>query len=112
MYFRRKKKRFRKPKSSNSENLFIQLLEEKFNVTINKQFKLLGRFYDGQYDKYLLELDGEYWHGKMKQKKIDWKKDLNALRNGYQVIRIVLNNTKEIPQVFEEHKLLLEKIFK
>jgi very-short-patch-repair endonuclease len=112
MYFRRRKKRFRNPKSSNSENLFIKLLEEKFNVTINKQFKLLGRFYDGQFGKYLLELDGIYWHSKMRQKKIDWKKDINALKSGYQVIRIVLNKKEDIPQVFEEHKPLLEKIFK
>ncbi len=112
MYFRRRKKKYYRIKSSDSEKLFLSLLEQKFNVIINKQFKIWGRFYDGQYKNILFEIDGTYWHSKLRQRKIDFKKDLNALKNGYQVIRIKLDSKEDVQKVFEENKLLLEQIFK
>lgn len=111
MYFRKRRRRYYKPKVSKSETAFLDLLEKEFNVKIDRQFKIWGRSYDGKYKNVLLELDGAYWHSSIKQKKKDLKKTLSAMKNGYQLIRLELNDKKEIYKVLEENYSQLESIF-
>jgi len=97
--------------SSESEKLFLDQLEIIYNIKIERQFCLHYRFFDGRYNNCLLEIDGRKWHSKKKDVLRDKWKEMIAIRNGFKLYRIELNNKKEIPIALEKNKLLLEEIF-
>jgi len=97
--------------SSQSETMFLDMIEAIYKIRITRQFKLGYRYYDGQYGKILLELDGERWHRSDSHKKRDALKDSIAKRHGFTLYRIPLNRIRDIPKVIAEHRQLLDKIF-
>ena len=111
--FKRKKRFYYKPKSSLSETLFLDLLEQTYNIKINRQFCLKKFLYDGQINNILIEIDSDYWHHRtITQAQRDFRKDKGALKNGYNLIRINVNNKEEIYKVIEDNKQLLEETFR
>jgi hypothetical protein len=97
--------------SSESEKLFLDQLESIYNIKIERQFRLHYRFFDGRYKNCLLEIDGKKWHSKQKDILRDKWKDMIAIRNGFKLYRIELNNRREIPIALEKNKQILEEIF-
>lgn len=96
---------------SKSEKAFVEAIEEKYNVVVDKQFKLERGIFDIKYKNYLIEVDGSYWHSLEKAKIRDERKNKIAKENGYTLIRISLDEAKYVPKVIEENLDLLNNIF-
>ena len=97
--------------SSESERLFLDQLESIYNIKIERQFKLHYRYFDGRFENCLLEIDGKKWHSKKKDVLRDKWKEMIAIKNGFKLYRIELNNRREIPAALEKNKTVLEEIF-
>lgn len=89
---------------------FYNILKFYFPHSIKKQFKLEGRFFDYILgDKILIELDGDYWHSKSKNKENDERKNQSARDCGYILLRIQEKEVKNI-DVLVKIKELYENI--
>lgn len=97
---------------SQSEKFFLDVVEAIYGVKIERQYLLGSRFYDGRFGDHLLEIDGYRWHSRPKDRKNDELKDFIAKKFGFQIHRIRLNKTAEVPKALEQYKELLEEIFK
>ena len=98
--------------TSNSERLFLDIMEAVYNIKIERQFSLNGKYYDGKLNNILIEIDGAKWHRSKKQKENDLLKEEIAKQNNYEIYRIKLNSIQEIPEAIHKNKELLNKIFK
>jgi len=97
---KRKKKPGKKSKDTAPERLTQKYLRE-LGISFTTQYELGGKFYDIfiPSKNLLIEVDGDYWHGKdidfldkskMQQRSFvnDRKKDGIATMNGLQIVRI------------------------
>ena len=96
---------------SKSEKFFLDVIEEMYNVKIDRQYMLRNRFFDGRFGDHLLEIDGERWHSRPEDRKRDFLKDKLAERYGFKLHRIRLNNVRGVPMAIAQYKTLLEEIF-
>lgn len=87
-----------KPTTSKLEKKFEKEVMKKLGFEYEKQFKVGGKSYDFAYPQYkiLIEVDGDYWHGKngrilssmqKKNRHNDKEKDGLALDNKFKLIR-------------------------
>jgi very-short-patch-repair endonuclease len=98
-----------KPNISKTENIVLKKIENLFKIKIQRQFELDGKFYDGKYKKYLLEIDGVAWHSKPEQILNDELKNIIAKKNNYKLIRIRIPTIKSINVcLLSKHKILSE----
>lgn len=98
--------------SSKSELLFVQLIEERYDVKLETQFRIENGAYDIKYKNHLIEIDGIYWHSTEEAKVRDKNKDELAKNNGYILHRIPITELKDIPKIFEANIELLDEVFK
>ena len=96
---------------SKSEKFFLDTIEAVYDVKIERQFPLGSRYYDGRYGQHLIEVDGYRWHSQPDDKRRDALKDRIAKKYGFQIHRIRLNKSAEVPAVLEQYRPLLNEIF-
>ena len=96
---------------SMSEKFFLDVVEQMYNVKIDRQYNLKNRYYDGRFGEHLLEIDGAHWHTKLKDRKRDYLKDKLAEQFGFKIHRIRLNKVRDVPMAIAQHKSLLDEIF-
>jgi len=96
---------------SKSEKFFLDTVESMYGVTIERQFVLSSRYYDGRFGDHLLEIDGSRWHSKPSDKRRDVLKDKLAVKYGFQLHRIKLDRLRDVPMAIEQSKPLLDEIF-
>jgi very-short-patch-repair endonuclease len=96
---------------SQSEKFFLDVLESIYSIKIERQFMLGSRFYDGRFGTHLIEVDGLHWHSRPEDKRRDALKDRIAQKYGFQLHRIRLNRTADVPNALEQHKQVLDEIF-
>ena len=97
---------------SKSEKFFLDICESVYGVKIERQFLLGSRFYDGRFGNHLLEIDGSRWHSRPADRERDLLKERIAKKFGFELHRIRLNKTDEVPMALEQYKELLDEIFK
>ena len=73
----------------------LDSLEEYLGIKIRREFPIHDnkcglKFYDGQWKRMLIEVDGSYWHSKPEQKINDMFKDYIASKHGYRLYRIAV----------------------
>lgn len=86
---------------SKSATKFLDGLEKKWNVKIEREFELSGRFFDGRIKNLLIEVDSSWWHNNEKQIIIDQLKERIAKSNGYVIKRFRINNIKSVQVVLD-----------
>jgi very-short-patch-repair endonuclease len=92
--------------SSKTEMEYFTILKYFFGSDIKKGFKLKNKFYDFiLLDKILIEFDGDYWHGLLKNKLNDMEKDRIALDEGYILYRVKESESKDIEHINKLFKL-------
>lgn len=96
---------------SKLETEFFNRLEKKFNIKIQRQFRLDNKIYDGLFHNNLIELDGSYWHSFEHAKINDKLKDEIAKKNNFNIIRIKTTSVNEIDKQIEENLKLFESVF-
>lgn len=95
---------------SKSATAFLDKIEQKFNIKIEREFPIKYRYFDGKFKNYLIEVDGEYWHSDPDQKQIDEYKNQLAKGNGFKLIRCTVNNIKEIDSALSKYGPVLATI--
>jgi hypothetical protein len=106
-------KNYREPPVSTLETEFFDKLERKYNIVIERQYELMGRYYDGRYKNILFESDGQFWHDHSIDKYwIDdtWK-DLIADKYGFRLYRFEINSPYDINKILKDNKALFQSIF-
>jgi len=93
---------------SKSGTLFLNRVEKKFRVKIEREFKLENRYFDGKVDAILIEIDCNYWHHK---NRTDAVKNALARKYGFKLVRFVVNEKQEIPSRLKQYASRLEKLF-
>lgn len=96
---------------SKSEKFFLDICESVYGVKIERQYMLGARFYDGRFGEHLIEVDGYHWHSRPEDRRRDELKDRIAKKFGFQLHRIRLNKTAEVPMALEQYKVILNEIF-
>ena len=83
--------------TSNLESDFYFVLRFYFGNRIRSKFVIENKIYDYILDnKYLIELDGDYWHSSDLAKENDIYKNNLAIKFGYNIIRIKESEVKNI----------------
>jgi hypothetical protein len=96
---------------SKSSKLFFDEIEKKFKIKIIREFFLDGRYFDGKYGDYLIEIDSQYWHSFDDRKIIDQIKNKIAVQNNYKILRIQLNSTRDINKTLDKNLNVFKEIF-
>jgi len=94
---------------SKSELLFLDAIERIYGIVIQRQTQLFGRVYDGRYNRILFEIDSDYWH--RNKQDVDRMKDELALKHGFCIVRIVIDNSRCVSRALIELKPSLIKLF-
>jgi len=90
-------------RSSKSATMFLDEVEKKYGVRIEREFRLSNRFFDGRVGRILLEVDGKYWHEKSRQRRIDIVKDTLAAKNGFTIHRFIVSREGEVQKKITEY---------
>ena len=88
------------------------IVEQSFNISLERSFWLGGRCFDYKFKNYLFELDGSYWHRTEEHKKRDLLKNEIAKNNGYDLIRFPIETAKDALVSIHKNWELLGIIFK
>jgi very-short-patch-repair endonuclease len=92
--------------SSKPENEYYNVLKYYFGKSIQRGFKLEGKFYDFILcDKIIIEYDGDYWHNQLKNIENDRIKDDIAKKHGYIIFRVKESECKNIEILYKLKKL-------
>lgn len=94
---------------SKSSTLFLNNIEKLFGITIEREYRLNHRYFDGKFNNILIEVDNSYWH--KNTQKNDLYKDNIALNNGFTIIRCQVESIKQVPQAIEQYKESIIKAF-
>ncbi len=97
--------------TSKAEREFVKIIEERYDVKLQKQFRIEHGVYDIKHENILIEVDGKYWHSTDDAQKRDKYKNRLAKKYGYKLYRFEVNRDKEAQKVIEQNKKLLDKIF-
>jgi len=90
---------------------FGNALQELFKVKLTNTFFLENKYFDYKYNKYLIELDGSYWHSFSNAKENDKIKNMIAARNGYTLLRFSIDSKKDIDNCIKENYKIFQNIF-
>lgn len=96
---------------SNSETQFLDALERLYNIRIQRNVSIQNRVFDGRYKNIIIEVDGDYWHSLPKSILNDQYKNLLVEESGLTILRIRLNDVKDINQVLTDRKTEFDKSF-
>jgi very-short-patch-repair endonuclease len=96
---------------SKSETVFLDKLEQIYNIKITRNFLIENRIFDGKYNDTIIEIDGEYWHNQKQAIINDEYKTSLVYKNNYKLLRIKLNSCKEIDNTLIKYKQELDKCF-
>ena len=94
---------------SKSATMFLNRIEESFNVGIEREFEINGKFFDGKCNNVLIEVDCEYWH--KTRKMTDLFKDYLAESRVYKLYRFNVDSQREVDKKFQEYSPILKQIF-
>jgi len=94
---------------SKSATLFLDKIEELFNIKIEREYNIAQSFFDGHYNNILLEVDSDYWHKRTKVN--DTFKTYLARTHGYELHRFKIDRIDEVESKILEYKKKLEEIF-
>lgn len=95
---------------SKSETLFLNKIEELYNIKFERSVYVGGRYYDAKIKNCLVEVDGKYWHSKPKMIEVDILKNKIAKNNGYTLYRFEVNNVEEVDEKITKYKPEIEKM--
>lgn len=93
--------------TSKSATLFLNTMETLLNASITREYYLDGYYYDGRLGRLLIEVDGTYWHRNTKLN--DARKDVVALKHGFVILRVPLDDKRKSIQTAREYKANFEK---
>ena len=84
--------------------VLLDKVENYLNTPIIREYKLKDSYFDGYVPKFhtLLESDGSFWHSIPSAKENDAHKNSLAKENGFKLIRVKNDCTKDIDKAFEE----------
>jgi len=88
--------------TSVSGKQFLDALECRWNVDIEREVELDGRFFDGRIGNLLIEVDNSYWHSLPHRVLVDQQKNEIAKRNGYELQRFIVESSKDVKRVISE----------
>ena len=86
---------------------FLNKLENMFDVKIEREIQLSGKFYDGKFNNILIEVDSDYWHN---INKTDDIKNEIAKNNNFILYRFKVNGIKEVDAVINKNLDALKNI--
>ena len=97
--------------TSISGKLFLDALENRYGIIIQREVRKANRIFDGAWHNYLFEIDSKYWHTLDKAKSIDKEKDIIAKQFGHTLIRLNLNSKQEISTRLFQYDIFLRNLF-
>lgn len=96
---------------SKSASFFLDRIEEAYNIKLEREYEIEHRYFDGRYNNVLLEVDGEYWHSTPDAIGRDKHKNCLAKNAGFTLVRIPVNNIKEVEPALKKYAPALDIIF-
>lgn len=95
-----------KSRTSKSATKFLDILEQLSGMRIEREFPVDGRVFDGRIGRFLIEVDGRFWHSKPKMIIIDKEKERIAQDNGYLLRRFEVNDERDLGLVATKSRLV------
>ena len=80
---------------SKSATKFLDIVEQELKITIQREFPITNRLFDGRYKNFLIEVDGSYWHRTKRQLANDKIKEGLAKQAGFTLLRIPVRRLNE-----------------